>query len=159
MALLRHLTVAHSSEPTNGRSIRVAFASTDGECVDQHLAVASRFAVFSVAKSTIQHLGIGEFTTRHEGDDGGKLGEKVAWLSACDVVYAVAVGSTASLQLMARGVLPLRTPKGTNIKSVLLGLQEELDDRVADWLEEILRFKEDLVVSQPEFKSERSQES
>ena len=159
MTLLRQLKVQHSPDDAEGPCIRVAFASTDGKVVDQHLAVAARFVLFRVSKTTVAVVGIGEFATMPGSEERGRLATRLAWLSDCDVVYAVAVGSKASMQLMARGVLPLRAPKGSSISAVLLGLQQELDESVAGWLEQVLRFKKSFSPPERTTEPKESQES
>lgn len=74
-------------------------------------------------------------------DQPGRLAAKLVWLGNCHVVYAAAIGSSASAQLMARGVLPLRARAGSLISELVDVIQEELDDGVAYWLSRITRFK------------------
>jgi hypothetical protein len=57
------------------------------------------------------------------------------------VVYAAAIGSSASAQLMARGVLPLRTTPGTPIRDLVELVQEEMNEGVAQWLSQITKLK------------------
>jgi nitrogen fixation protein NifX len=139
MLLSRQLSVVGGSVPGAPR-LNVAFASSDGHVVDAHFGYAATIFVYSVTKTTAHVSRIGEFTTM-EAEQRGRLAAKLVWLGNCDVVYAAAIGSSASAQLMARGVLPLRARAGSPISDLIDVIQEELDGGVAHWLSRVTRFK------------------
>lgn len=141
MDLLRELNVLppHAEREQEHR-ISVAFASSDGLVIDQHFGAACSLLVYRVGKTTAQVSKIGEFATIAD-DSGTRLAAKIEWLEGCDVIYAAAIGSSASAQLMARGVLPLRASPGSPIQGLVEVLQSELDDGVAEWLTQVTRLK------------------
>lgn len=140
MHLLRQLRVARSTGLKPGGCISAAFASSDAQVVDEHFGSASFFVVYAVGKATAEIDRIGEFATNPE-DAGARLGAKLLWLTGVDVVYATAIGSSASAQLMARGVLPLRASAGSPIPGLVEVLQSELEDGVAEWLAQVTRLR------------------
>jgi nitrogen fixation protein NifX len=145
MHLLRQLRVARGAEASNSAGrISVGFASSDGQTVDQHFGVTSSVVVYSVGKVTAQVERIGEFATNAD-DAGARLSEKLAWLTGTNVLYATAIGSSASAQLMARGVLPLRASAGSPIQGLVEVLQSELEEGVAEWLAQVTRLKWKMV--------------
>jgi nitrogen fixation protein NifX len=139
MNLTRQMRVVGGPEIVRPR-ITVAFASSDGHVVDEHFGYARSVIVYSVSKTTANVVRIGEFATT-EGEARGRLGAKLVWLGNCSVVYAAAIGSSASAQLMARGVLPLRTTPGTPIRDLVELVQEEMNEGVAQWLSQITKLK------------------
>lgn len=141
MELLRELTILGGKACAAGdRFITVAFASSDGQFVDQHFGAACTLLVYQVGKATAHIHKIGEFATIAD-DSGTRLNAKMAWLDDCDVIYASAIGSSASAQLMARGVLPLRASPGSPIQVLVEVLQSEIEDGVAEWLAQVTRLR------------------
>ncbi len=132
MPLLRQLDILSGLQPT-ADGVRAAFATSDGVTVDQHLGAASTYLVYLVDNSTAAPITIGDFATSEGSGHEHRLAGRLEWLGQCDLVYAAAIGSSASRRLLARGVLPLRTVSGTEIKSLLPVLQSELNDSIANW--------------------------
>jgi nitrogen fixation protein NifX len=139
MDLSRQMSVVGGPQSATPR-LSVAFASSDGRVVDAHFGYAASMFVYSVTKTTAHVCRIGEFATKDESQRG-RLTAKLVWLGSCHVVYSAAIGSSASAQLMARGVLPLRAGPGTPISELIDVIQEELDAGVAQWLSRVTRFK------------------
>lgn len=103
-------------------SIRLAFASNDGQIVDEHFGAAARFHVFALEPDGPQHCAIISCATG-EGHDSGRLAERIHALKECRVVLCTAIGQGALRQLRAAGVDAVRVPEGTPVKTLL-----------ADWL-------------------------
>ena len=120
----------------------VAFASLDGEMVDQHFGSAQGFFVYEVTADSARL--ITQKTFGYEKKDGNedKLKPKLAWLAGCDVVYCGSVGGSATRQLVALGINPVQVKGGPDVEELLGALQRELNGVDAFWLQNILNQKQ-----------------
>lgn len=103
-------------------STKLAFASNDGQHVDEHFGAASRFHVFSVETDGPQHCAIISCRTG-DGHDSGRLAERIDALKECRAVLCTAIGQGALRQLRSSGVEAIRVSEGASIKSLLADWQ------------------------------------
>lgn len=117
------LDLSHLSTPS---TLIVAFASMDGEIVDQHFGSSQGFTVYAIDADNQQQ--IANKTFRKELKDGNedKLKPKMAWLVGCDIVYCGSIGGSATKQLIALGATPMVVKEGPDIEELVEELQENL---------------------------------
>ncbi len=65
----------------------VAFASSDGECVNQHFGSSQGFEVFTVSGSDSSLISSKRFPKEKKDGNEDKLKPKLAFLHGCDLVY------------------------------------------------------------------------
>jgi nitrogen fixation protein NifX len=125
----------------NNDDLIVAFASMDGDMVDQHFGSASAFFVYEIGEDHAECIAQQSFG--HEKKDGNedKLKPKLAWLVGCDIVYCGSIGGSATRQLITLGVNPIQVKGGPDIEEIIEDLQIQLKDSPPFWLANILKQK------------------
>lgn len=136
MALERRLRLVRTTreESEMAASVKVAFATSDMNHVDQHFGAAEAFAIYALdpeQASLVEAVQFGQLAMDGNED---KLGSKIDALDGCIAVYCQAVGGSAINQLRARGIQALKVQPGTRIKGLINALQEELRAGPSAWL-------------------------
>ncbi|MFK4752028.1 MULTISPECIES: NifB/NifX family molybdenum-iron cluster-binding protein [Oceanospirillaceae] len=123
------------------QAVLVAFASMDGDMVDQHFGSAQAFYLFAVSADSAELLASQEFG--HEKKDGNedKLKPKLAWLVGADVVYCGSIGGSATRQLIALGVNPIKVSGGPDVEELIEDIQKQMNGTPEFWLAKILKDK------------------
>lgn len=136
MALERHLKILDSGTDSRWMSagLKVAFASTDMERVDQHFGSAESFAVYAMDMEHTQLLEVAQFGDLTLDGEEDKLAAKMEALDGCVAVYSQAIGASAVNQLKSRGIQPVKVSAGADIAVLLKALQQELRSGPAAWL-------------------------
>ncbi len=165
MSLTRRLQLVgcNSEEEWMTDALKVAFATSDMQRVNQHFGAAKAFAVYALTRDKVCFLEAVEFdklntegrprgleSTPIEDGDGAplldatgrnedKLSEKIAALDGCIAAYSQAIGASAINRLQAKGIQPVKVAAGTSISDLLASLQKELRQDQVGWLTRALR--------------------
>lgn len=115
-------------------TIKVAFASSDRRCINQHFGAAQAFAIYAIEPDRSGLIEVVQFHEAPKDGNEGKLATKIALLSDCAAVFCQAVGVSAIQQLLAMGVQPVKVPEGTRIDDLIGLLQQELREGAVGWL-------------------------
>ena len=115
-------------------ALKVAFATSDLQQVDQHFGAARGFAVYAVDPERFQLVEAVQFEAAEMNGNEDKLAAKIAALDGCIAVYSQAVGASAVGQLKAHGIQAVKVSPGSDIKELLLALQDELKQGPSTWL-------------------------
>ena len=131
-------------------ALKIAFATTDMETVNQHFGSAKSFAIYAVDMDDAQLLEAAQFgELSQDGNDdcrdaGGramqgaiaedKLSVKIELLNGCAAVYCQAVGGSAINQLIAKNIQPVKVHEGGKIKDLIVDLQNEMKAGPSSWL-------------------------
>lgn len=118
----------------DGTLLRVAFASSDRETVDQHFGSSRSFAIYGVNPEHAQLLKVIEFGDQEQDGNEDKLVSKLELLDGCIAVYCRACGASAVRQLLAIGVQPVKVAEAARINELLDSLQAELREGPSAWL-------------------------
>lgn len=121
--------------------LKVAFATSDGECVNQHFGSARGFHVFGVSGDGATLLATKSFPKEKKDGNEDKLKPKLAWLYGCDLVYCGSVGGSATKQLITLGAHPVVVKGGPEIEEVIEEIQAELNGTLSPMLERVVRQK------------------
>lgn len=136
MAMERRLKVLQSG--TDGHwletAVKVAFASSDMQQVDQHFGAAESFAIYAVDMERVELLEVVQFGQLDMDGNEDKLVAKIEALDGCIAVYTQAVGASAVAQLKAKGIQPVKVSPGADVKSLLESLQDQLREGPSAWL-------------------------
>jgi nitrogen fixation protein NifX len=138
---MRHLKLVHCTEAPPIMSLRIAFATSDRKCVDQHFGAAEAFAIYELAEDDARLVELAQFTDSDTAMDGheGKLANKIALLEGCAAVYCNAVGASAVKQLLAAGIQPMKVAEGVSIDELLCGLNQSLTRDPPAWMAKHLK--------------------
>ncbi|MGZ5028037.1 MAG: nitrogen fixation protein NifX [Methylobacter sp.] len=115
-------------------ALKIAFATTDMETVNQHFGSAKSFAIYAVDMEDAQLLEAVEFGVLSQDGNEDKLSVKLDLLDGCAAVYCQAVGGSAINQLIARGIQPVKVHEGGKIKDLIVDLQNEMKAGPSSWL-------------------------
>lgn len=119
-------------------AIKVAFATSDMENVDQHFGSAKSFAIYAVDLEQAQLLEAAQFGELAQDGNEDKLAAKIALIGDCAAVYCQAIGASAIKQLLAHGIQPVKVQDDSKIKALIGVLQAELQTGPSAWVAKAL---------------------
>lgn len=122
--------------------LKIAFATSDGEMVNQHFGSAQGFHVYGISAGHSELLATKAFGKEKQDGNEDKLKPKLAWLAGCDLVYCGSVGGSATKQLITLGVHPVVVKGGPDIDEIVEELHAELAGTPSPLLERVLRAKQ-----------------
>jgi nitrogen fixation protein NifX len=122
------------SDADDGTLLKVAFATSNSQTVDQHFGSAQSFAIYGVNPESTQLLGVSEFGRLEQDGNEDKLAAKIDMLDGCVAVYCRACGASAVRQLLASNVQPIKVGEDATIVDLLAALQAELREGPSSWL-------------------------
>ncbi len=136
MSLTRRLNIVPDTDEEKfmQTALKIAFATTDMETVNQHFGSAKSFAVYAVTMEEAHMLEAAEFGVLNQDGNEDKLSVKLDLLDGCAAVYCQAVGGSAINQLIARGIQPVKVHEGSKIKDLISDLQNEMKAGPSSWL-------------------------
>lgn len=132
VGITRRLRVVDDTEEE--AFLRVAFATSDRQGVDQHFGSAQSFVTYGVDMDHAQLLSVCEFSDYGQDDNEDRLASKMELLDGCIAVYCRACGASAVKQLLAKGIQPVKVSEGAAISDLIYALQQELREGPSTWL-------------------------
>ena len=130
-----------SSVVTDEHHLIVAFASLEGDMVDQHFGSAQGFYVYDIHPNSANLLAEKHFAKEKKDGNEDKLKPKMSWLVGCDVVYCGSIGGSATRQLVSLGITPVKVTGGPDVDELIEEIQAQLNGEAEFWLTNILRQK------------------
>ena len=121
--------------------LMVAFASSDGECVNQHFGSAQGFHVYGIRGDEATLMAVKTFAKEKKDGNEDKLKPRLAWLHGTDLVYCGSVGGSATKQLIMLGAHPIEVKGGPEFEEIIEGIQAELNGTLSPMLERVIRQK------------------
>jgi len=136
MSLTRHLHMVLDTDKEKfmETALKIAFATTDMETVNQHFGSAKSFAIYGVDREDAQLLEVLQFGELNQDGNEDKLSVKLDLLDGCAAVYCQAVGGSAINQLIAKNIQPVKVHEGSKIKNLIVDLQNEIKAGPSSWL-------------------------
>jgi len=120
-------------------ALKIAFATSDMNTVNQHFGSAKSFAIYAVNQDGAQLLEAAEFGVLAQDGNEDKLSVKIDLLADCAAVYCQAIGASAINQLMAKGIQPVKVHEGSKIADLVRDLQHELMAGASTWVAKALK--------------------
>ncbi len=127
--------------PGEPGDLLVAFASSDGELVDEHFGSAAAFYLYRIRAGSSAFICEKRFGQEKRDGNEDKLKPKLAWLVGCDLVYCGSIGGSATRQLVSLEVTPMQVAEGPDVAELVTELQHQLAGTPERWLENILKRK------------------
>lgn len=118
--------------------LKVAFASTDRQRVNQHFGAAEGFVIYEVSPDKATLVGVGEFAEEAMDGNEDKLTAKVDFLAGCAAVYVMAIGASAIKKLMAGGVQPIRVNEVDTVDELLHDISTAMSEGGVTWIDRAL---------------------
>lgn len=135
MSLARRMHVVQDEDKTlMETSLKIAFATTDMEHVNQHFGSAKSFAIYAVNPDQVEFLEAAQFGQLQQDGNEDKLAVKLELIKDCCAVYCQAVGASAVKQLVALGIQPVKVNENSPIKQLIQDLQQELKTGPSSWV-------------------------
>lgn len=130
-----------SDVSTAPQDLIVAFASMDGDMVDQHFGSSQGFFVYSVNSDEAKLIAEQSFAYEKKDGNEDKLKPKIKWLIGSDVVYCGSIGGSATKQLISLGITPFKVKGGPDVDELIEDIQKQLNGKQEFWLKNILNKK------------------
>lgn len=127
--------------PATPDDLLVAFASSDGEMVDEHFGSAAAFYLYRINREGGELVAEKRFGQGKKDGNEDKLKPKMAWLAGCDLVYCGSIGGSATRQLVALDITPMQVAEGPDVEELVGALVTQLAGTPARWLENVLKRK------------------
>ncbi len=136
MPLTRRMHIVQSADEKKlmETALKIAFATTDMETVNQHFGSTKSFAVYAVDRDHANLLEAAQFGELSQDGNEDKLSVKIELLDGCAAVYCQAVGGSAINQLIAKNIQPVKVHEGSRIKDLIADLQNEIKAGPSSWL-------------------------
>lgn len=115
-------------------ALKIAFATTDMETVNQHFGSAKSFAIYAVDRKHSELLEVVQFGELSQDGNEDKLSVKIELLGGCAAVYCQAIGGSAINQLILKNIQPVKVHDGSKIKDLITDLQNEIKAGPSNWL-------------------------
>ena len=117
-------------------SLRVAFASNDGEELDGHFGSAERYLVYQVSASEIRLIGVRSAALADRSEDKNTF--RVGIVSDCRILYVVHVGGPAAAKVIKADIHLIQVPEGGKAGEILQKLQRVIASSPPPWLKKAL---------------------
>jgi nitrogen fixation protein NifX len=129
-----HIVPDSEQEKFMETALKIAFATSDMETVNQHFGSAKSFAVYAVDMDNAKFLEAAQFGELSQDGNEDKLSVKLDLLAGCAAVYCQAVGGSAVNQLISRNIQPVKVHEGSRINDLIVDLQNEIKAGPSSWL-------------------------
>jgi len=113
--------------------MKVAFASTDGESVNQHFGWSKIFYLYEIDKNSFNLIAEIDSSQEIENEQE-KLNYKIKTIESADIMYCTQIGPTASKMVQAAGIHPVRVADGELIVDAIENIQSMLKENTPMWL-------------------------
>lgn len=124
---------------SSSQSLRVVFASQEGDIVDQHFGSAQAFYLYLIGVDQAEQVAVQSFEYGKKDGNEDKLKPRLSWLQGADLVYCGSIGGSATRQLLALGVTPRQVSEGPEVGDLVAALQQQLRGEREPWLQRVLR--------------------
>ena len=117
--------------------LRVAFATSDGNTVDQHFGWCDRFDVYDISAT-----GAVVVESRNPApayDSGARIETRLAVVRDCAILHIANIGGAAAARVVNSRIHPLKVAEGTPISDLTARLSAVLGGNPPPWLRKVLR--------------------
>ena len=129
--------------------MKVAFATSNGQQVDEHFGRAGMFAIYEFTDREFHFVEMRQFAngtdmavvdTRDMGalhDDA--IQNKVDRLSDCKLIYLTEIGGPSAARLVKKGIMPMKVKEVVFIESALNQLMGTIKKSPPPWLRKAMK--------------------
>jgi len=129
--------------------MKVAFATTDGNNVDEHFGRAGMFAVYEFTESGFRFVELRKFAEGMDKSvvdtrDMGPLHDdavqgKIDRLADCKLIYLTEIGGPSAARLVKKGIMPMKVKEPVPIEAALNQLGETIRKSPPPWLRKAMQ--------------------
>lgn len=113
--------------------MKIAFASNNGENINEHFGWSKSFYLYEVHKDSFELLECIDSSEEPE-EEKAKLTYKIDTIKDADIMYCTQIGPTASKMIQSSGIHPVRVSEGETISDAITKIQTMLQDNQPLWL-------------------------
>lgn len=113
--------------------MKIAFASSTGEKIDQHFGWSKTFYLYDVDRESATLLKSIDSSEEPE-EEVAKLTYKIGTIEEADIMYCTQIGPKASKMVQAAGIHPVRVAEGEDLAGAIGQIQEMLAGQPPIWL-------------------------
>jgi len=113
--------------------MRIAFASSTGEKIDQHFGWSKVFYLYEIDKESATLIKTIDSSDEPE-EEVAKLNYKIGTIEEADIMYCTQIGPKASQMVQAAGIHPVRVAEGEDLAGAISQVQEMLNTQPPIWL-------------------------
>jgi len=113
--------------------MNIAFASSNGEKIDQHFGWSKQFYLYEIGKESAILLKIIDSSQEPE-EEVAKLTYKIGTIEDADIMYCTQIGPKASKMVQASGIHPVRVGEGEDLQLAITNIQKMLAEQPPMWL-------------------------
>ncbi len=125
-------------EPTQENlRLKVAFATSDRQTVDQHFGSAEGVLIFGIYSTEWHLLEAIEYNT--SGPRHDKLPSRIEDLAGCSAIFCNACGASAIRQLLEQDIQPVKVHARCDIHMLLAEVMSEVGSTQSGWLSRALK--------------------
>jgi nitrogen fixation protein NifX len=117
--------------------MKVAFATKDGENINDHFGWAKEFAIYDVSKNGYVLSAIVKVEEDLNEEDG-KINAKIEAIKEASILYCEAIGPTAAAKVVKARIHPIKVVEPTSIKNACERLVEMLAKNPPPWIKRII---------------------
>jgi nitrogen fixation protein NifX len=121
--------------------IKVAFATKDGENVNDHFGWAKEFAIYEVGKEGYALSAIVKAEEDHNEEDG-KINAKIEAIKEANILYCEAIGPAAAAKVVKARIHPIKIVQPITIKQACEQLTDMLNKNPPPWIKRIIAISE-----------------
>ncbi len=125
-------------------SIRVAFASNNGEKLDGHFGSCSRFLIYQVSKDERRLIAIRDTNDKNiaNNSDTGVAEDKnvfrTSLINDCQILFVVSIGGPAAAKVIRAGIHPIKKAQICLASEEISSLQKIISQNPPPWLAKIM---------------------
>lgn len=117
--------------------MKVAFATKDGEFINDHFGWAKQFAIYDVNESGYSLSEIVKAEEDHAEEDD-KINAKIAAIKEASILYCEAIGPTAAARVVKNRIHPIKITQPTRIADACDQLVKMLSTNPPPWIKRIM---------------------
>ncbi|MBF0345504.1 MAG: nitrogen fixation protein NifX [Nitrospirae bacterium] len=129
--------------------IRVAFATTEGETINEHFGRCGTFSIYEIGAQGYAFVHTRVFANGRDKtvEDTKGMGhihdevveDKVESLSDCKILYITEIGGPSAARLVKRSIMPVKVKSEVKIEAILKDLLERIKTSPPPWLRKVLQ--------------------
>ncbi len=129
--------------------MKVAFATIDGNNVDEHFGRAGMFAIYEITETGHRFVEMRKFAEGMDmavvdTKDMGSLHDdavqnKVDRLADCKLIYLTEIGGPSAARLVKKGIMPMKVKEPIPIESALNQLGEMIKKSPPPWIRKAMQ--------------------
>jgi nitrogen fixation protein NifX len=131
------ISVLRNETKPKGGVMKVAFATKDGENINDHFGWAKQFAIYEVSKEGYALSAI-VLAEEDKYEEEGKIAAKIAAIGEASILYCEAIGPTAAAKVIKARIHPIKTTEPTTIKQACERISAMLGKNPPPWIRRII---------------------